>query len=137
MRVFAAPRDHVFLRHYPLFGWLFLVLLVCSGAAPPAFAVTYYVSPDGDDGNAGTETQPFRTLEKARSVVRTINSAMTEDITVYFRAGTYWLSTTVVFDQNDSGADGFNIIYRSYPGERPIISGGQQITGWTAVGNGT
>lgn len=135
--MFTSFRDFVCLRYHPFFGWLLIVYLVCSGTIHPAFAVTYYVSPNGDDGNPGTETQPFKTLEKARNVVRTTNDAMIEDIIVYLRAGTYQLSATVVFDQNDSGTNGFNIVYRSYPGERPIISGGQKITGWTAAGNGT
>jgi len=62
---------------------------------------------------------------------------MGEDIVVYLRGGFYPLSNTVVFDQNDSGFNGFNVVYRAHPGERPLLSGGRSITGWTAVGNGT
>ena len=84
----------------------------------------------------GTELYPLRTLEKARDIVRTINTAMTSDITVLLRGGHYQLSHTLTFDQTDSGTNGFNIVYRAYPGEKPVITGGQRITGWNPVGNG-
>ena len=55
---------------------------------------------------------------------------------MYIRAGEYFLPSTLSFDQLDSGTNGHNIIYKAYPGEKPIISGGQKITGWTSVGGG-
>jgi hypothetical protein len=90
-----------------------------------------YVSPSGDDTNPGTLEQPLRTLEKARDVVRTLNSTMTSDITAYLRGGTYPVTSTVTFSNADSGNDGFYVKYLAYPGERPLITGGQPITGWT------
>lgn len=37
----------------------------------------FYVSPTGDDQNPGSLEKPFKTLEKVRNVIRTINSSMT------------------------------------------------------------
>lgn len=101
-------------------------------AAPAAAAIqaTYYVSPTGSDSNPGTLAQPFATIAKARDVVRTINASMTGDIYVYLRGGTYTLSQTLAFNDSDSGTNGHNVIYQNYAGETPIISGGQNITGW-------
>jgi Right handed beta helix region len=118
------------------------VLLLCAivlyGWPAAAFGeIPFYVSPSGNDGNPGTVSQPFLTLERARVAVRTVNQGMNEDVVVYLRGGFYPLSSTVVFDQNDSGFNGFNVVYRAYPGERPLLSGGRLITGWTAVGGGT
>ena len=48
-----------------------------------------YVAPDGDDANPGTFAQPLRTVARARDIVRTKNGAMSADITVYLRGGTY------------------------------------------------
>jgi hypothetical protein len=92
-----------------------------SYARPRAAARTpiYHVSPGVD------------TIQPVRDVIRSVNSAMTEDITVYLREGTYWLTNTLTFDQRDSGTNGYNVIYKAYANERPIISGGRQITGWT------
>jgi len=99
-------------------------------------AISYYVSPNGNDGNPGTESAPFGTIERAREVVRTVNSSMSGDIIVFLRGGTYELADTVVFDKQDSGTNGWNVVYTAYPGEKPAISGGQRINRWTAVGNG-
>ena len=89
-----------------------------------------YVAPDGDDANPGTLDKPLKTVAKARDMVRTKNSAMTADMTVYLRAGTYPQTTTLTFANADSGTGGFYVKYMAYPGERPLITGGKAITGW-------
>jgi hypothetical protein len=92
---------------------------------------TYYVSPTGSDNNPGTLSQPFKTITKARNVVRTHNSNMTGDIIVYLRAGDYFTDTSITFDESDSGTNGYNVIYKNYDalGSARII-GGEEITGW-------
>jgi len=114
-----------------------LRILAGSGPPPsePAYR-TFYISPSGNDGNAGTEAAPFRTVERARTAVRTVNSAMAGNVIAYLREGTYTLANTVTFDERDSGNNGFQVIYAAYPGERPVLSGGQAITGWTPAGSG-
>jgi hypothetical protein len=99
-----------------------------AGGAGGAGAV--YVAPDGDDSNPGTLDQPLKTVAKARDLVRTKNSAMTEDITVYLRAGTYQQTSTLTFGNADSGKGGFYVKYMAYQNERPLITGGAPITGW-------
>jgi hypothetical protein len=99
-----------------------------DGGTPVAGAI--YVAPDGDDANPGTLDQPLKTLAKARDLVRTKNSAMTADFTVYLRGGTYQQASTVTFANADSGSGGFYVKYMAYPGERPLITGGKPITGW-------
>jgi hypothetical protein len=95
-----------------------------------AGAQAIYVAPDGDDSNPGTFAQPLRTVAKARDLVRTKNSAMTADITVYLRGGTYPQTGTLTFTNADSGSGGFYVRYMSYQNERPLITGGQPIKGW-------
>ena len=89
-----------------------------------------YVSPDGDDSNPGTLAQPLRTVAKARDLVRTKNSTMSADLTVYLRGGTYQQTSTLTLTNADSGKGGFYVKYMAYPGERPLITGGKPITGW-------
>jgi hypothetical protein len=89
-----------------------------------------YVAPDGDDSNPGTLAQPLRTPAKARDLVQTKNSAMTADIAVYLRGGTYPQPSTLTFANADSGSGGFYVKYMAYPGERPLITGGQPLRGW-------
>jgi hypothetical protein len=98
-----------------------------------AIQATFYVSPGGNDLNPGTFSAPFQTIAKAQAVVRTLNSNMTGDIKVYLRSGIYPLSETISFTSQDSGTNGYKVIYQAYENEKPIISGGTQVTGWSEV----
>jgi hypothetical protein len=97
---------------------------------------TYYVSPDGSDSNPGTLSAPFKTIQQARDVVRTINHEMTGDIIVYLRGGTYSLSNTLQLNELDSGSNGYKVIYKAYPTELPVLTGGVPVTGWTLDSGG-
>ena len=105
-------------------------LSVCA-----ATQASYYVSPSGNDGSPGTLAQPFATVARARDVVRTVNRPMTGDIYVYLRCGTYYTAAPLSFDTGDGGANGYSVIYKAYSSngvdERPVISGGVPVTGWT------
>ena len=94
------------------------------------------MSPAGRDTNAGTKSAPFQTIQKAKEAVCAINATMKGDITVYLRRGVSPLDKTLEFSERDSGKNGGSVIYTSYPGERPEISGGRKITGWHASVNG-
>ncbi|MFG6200146.1 lectin [Nonomuraea sp. JJY05] len=102
-----------------------------NASASAAAQATYYVAPDGNDANPGTITSPFRTLQRARDVVRTVNADMTGDIYVYLRGGNYPVGSTIDFTPADSGTNGFRVVYAAYENETPVLSGGVQVTGWT------
>ncbi|MET7691277.1 RICIN domain-containing protein [Streptomyces sp. NPDC005483] len=108
-----------------------LTSLTTPTPASAATQATYYVAPNGDDSNAGTVSAPFKTLQHARDVVRTVDSNMTGDINVYLRGGTYPVSSTVNFTSADSGTNGHRVVYAAYPGEKPVLEGGVPVTGWT------
>ncbi len=97
---------------------------------------TVHVAPVGNDANAGTESQPLATIGKARDAVRRINQEMTGDIVVILHGGTYQISETIVLDHRDSGTGGYNVVYRSAPGEHAVISGGRGIAGWQPDADG-
>lgn len=103
---------------------------------PKQIQKEFYVSPKGNDGNPGTEALPFKTIQKAQEEVRKINDNMIGDIVVYLRAGTYYVDSTIVMNESDSGTNGFYITYKSYPGEKAEISGGKEFTGWTLADAG-
>jgi ribosomal protein S27E len=114
-------------------GPVFAAGLICLplGLARAATQATYYVSPSGSDANPGTQASPFKTIAKAQSVVRTVNTSMTGDIVVTLRGGTYALDSTLAFGPADGGTNGNYVRYVAYTGETPLITGGQPITGWT------
>ncbi len=98
---------------------------------------TIYVAPSGNDSNPGTMAQPLRTVGKAQSLVRAMTAGMTGDLTVYLRGGTYPQASTLTFSNADSGRNGFYVKYLAYPGEQPLITGGQPVTGWTLSSAGS
>lgn len=99
---------------------------------PKPVQAVLYVSPYGADSNSGASADsPFRTIAKARDTVRTLNANMTGEIVVYLMGGTYPLEETLTFDERDSGSNGFHVIYKAYADEKPILSGGKAVTGWT------
>jgi hypothetical protein len=92
-----------------------------------AFGADIYVSPTGNDGTGdGSIGAPYATLTKARDMA-------TSGTNVYLRGGTYYLTAPVVFSAANSGTASAPIIYKRYQLEKPVISGGINITGstWT------
>ena len=92
----------------------------------------FYVSTTGNDFNPGSLAQPFLTIAYAQSVVQGLVAAgLTEAITVYLRGGTYTQISGLTFGAADSGTAACPIAWAAYPGEIPIVSGLQTVTGWS------
>ena len=81
------------------------------------------VAPYGDDGNEGTLESPLRTPEAAKEKVK----ALSGEITVWFREGTYTLTSVLEFGSDDKS----DVTYRSYPGEKVEFTGSEGISGFT------
>lgn len=95
---------------------------------PAPGANMYYVSPLGNDLNAGTETAPFKTINKAAQV------AVAGDV-VTIKDGTYQES---VFVKNYGIATN-RIVFQAENRGGVVLTGGQysfQPTGWTEGGAG-
>ncbi len=58
--------------------------------------IVFYISPNGDDENAGTKESPFLTLEQAKL---SIESNMGNSITLYLREGYYPLEESLVLSK--------------------------------------
>ncbi|MGJ8641499.1 MAG: right-handed parallel beta-helix repeat-containing protein [Opitutaceae bacterium] len=101
------------------------LILLSSFLAYPVFAkTTIVVSPEGS----------IATLEAARDEVRKLKRQKPgEAIEVQIREGIYPMRETVVFGQQDSGTASAPIVYKAYPGETPVFTGGVEIDGWKKV----
>jgi pectate lyase len=89
-----------------------VLALLLSGMT--GFAANYYVSPSGNDGNPGSLSNPFASLQKAIGVVQAGDY-------IYLRGGTYTVSvSSIVITKN--GTSGANIHVYAYSGEIPILS---------------
>jgi uncharacterized protein (TIGR03437 family) len=104
------------------FSRLVLVAL-CSYALQGA---TYYVSPSGSDAAAGTQDQPFATIQVAVS-------HLNPGDTLYVRTGSYHEMVTV----NQSGTAAAPITIEAYPGECPTLLGSNPVAGPWSVYKGS
>lgn len=89
----------------------------------PGAVATFYVSTTGLDTNTGTIDSPFATLPRAALAARTIPNRIPGDVTVFVRAGIYYMGSTgaLVLNENDS-----NVTWSAYPLDAPspvILSG--------------
>ena len=96
-----------------------------------------YVSPDGNDGNPGTQSRPLRTLQGARDRVRNMDKNASQDVFVLFKSGNYFIDKTVRFGGDDSGSSGSRVIYKNW-GEKGSAHfiGGRALTAWKDEGEG-
>jgi hypothetical protein len=82
-----------------------------------AFARNYYVSTAGDDTNPGTETEPWKSIEK-------VNATDFEPGDKILFEGGKTFSGTITLDENDSGIKDSKLIVTSYGQGRATIDGG-------------
>jgi parallel beta-helix repeat protein len=95
----------------------------------------FYVSPNGNDAWSGQLANPssngsdgpFATIQRAINAMRADGSGDA----VIIEGGTYHLTQPISLRAHDSGDT-----FKAYPGETPVISGGQEVTGWVNEGNG-
>ncbi|MEV7399999.1 right-handed parallel beta-helix repeat-containing protein [Streptomyces sp. NPDC091267] len=100
-------------------------LLAAPGAQAAPGTRTLYASPDGR-GSACTAARPC-TLESARDLARTETR---REVRVLLKDGTYKRDEPLRLGAADSGKDGRTVTWTAAPGAHPLLSGGQDITGW-------
>lgn len=95
---------------------------LCMGLT--AWASDYYVSPQGDDEQAGTIEAPFATLARAQQAIRAdrANGAGVLPSVVWLANGDYELTSTLQLTEEDSDTS-----YRALPGHTPRLLGGRRI----------
>lgn len=114
-----------------------MLLLTMAGAAQAASSVVFYVAPQGSDRwtgrlsapNAAKTDGPFASLARAQQAART--GGHRQAVKVLVRGGIYFLPAPLVFTPADSGTAAAGVTFAAFPGERPVLSGGRPVTGWT------
>ncbi len=117
------------LSYYNIYLTIRLVFLVLACVILPGRlpALSYYVSPIGDDGNPGTISAPFATITGARDAIRALKSKSglpAGGIYVWLAGGTYNQSTSIQFEAQDSGTAACPITYLPEAGQQVYITGG-------------
>ena len=93
---------------------------------------TIYVSPYGDISNEGTLESPLPSFAAAVDKVRQ-KIPLGKNVTIFFREGSYFFDETVILTNEDSGNENQKIIYKAYPGEKPVFTSGSKIEGWKKI----
>ena len=115
-----------------------LLFITCSSIFSQE-PLTLFVAPGGNDANSGRNVQqPFATIIRARDEVRRLHQAGSPPapITIYLRGGLHAVRQPISFGPEDSGSATAAVTYAAYGKEKPVLSGGVAVTGWTKGANG-
>lgn len=102
----------------------------------------FFVSPTGNNAWSGKLPQvnaegtdgPFRSVARAQEALRSLPREQLREAVL--RAGTHYLTEPLRFVAKDSGTAAHPVVFRAYPGECPVLSGGRLVTGWQERGQG-
>jgi hypothetical protein len=102
-----------------------------SSASTPSVA-NLYVAPRTGGAEAaadGTAQRPFAIMEQAQQAAHQLSAS--SDVVVHMAAGTYRLTRPLRFTSADAGQNGHTITYAAAAGQPAVMTGAQQVTGWT------
>lgn len=100
-----------------------------TAAAGGSNGLHYYVAANGS-GGACTSDAPCSLTQAQTAVRASASSGMQGDILVELADGVYRLPAPLVFTEADSGTNGHTVTWQAATGAHPVLSGGEQITGW-------
>ncbi|MDP6040274.1 MAG: right-handed parallel beta-helix repeat-containing protein, partial [Candidatus Latescibacteria bacterium] len=95
---------------------LFIILVLMTGRA---FSAEYFVALTGNDDNEGSIDRPFRSVQKAITVLK-------PGETCYLRSGHYYEH---IVAENLHGSKDAPITLRAYRGEKVTLNGSEEIVG--------
>ena len=100
-------------------------------------AAEFWVAADGHNDAAGTAAAPFatpaRALRAARELRRLDPPARVTPVYILLRGGEHTLTEPVFIRPEDSGSPGAPTVLKAAPGERPVLSGGIAVAGWSKL----
>ena len=119
---------------------LFLALPATEARADELKPVTtVWVSLDGNDANNGSQDQPLATPQKALQLVREMRQSDSGkslgEVHIVLKGGTYYLSSTLVLNKDDSGTADSPTIIEAEEGQNVVLSGGAVVRNWELTEN--
>lgn len=120
-------------------------VLVCIGLSAYSAEIQLYVAVDGNDTWRGQLVKPNReatdgplaTLNGARDTVRKLRKEgkLVGLVTVQVRGGVYRMNSPFVLGPEDSGLPEAPVLFEAYKKEKPVFSGGRQLSGFRKNGS--
>lgn len=115
---------------------IYMIILFCIPLS--VFAVDIYVSPQGNDRNPGTQSQPKASLDgairEAREYRRLVKVGKDEPVRILMSGGTYNLYESVFIRPEDSGTESSPTIIEAAEDDNVVLSGGIRIESWKKQG---
>jgi hypothetical protein len=105
------------------------VAVVPLSQAVAADVTSIYASPTGS-GATCSQAAPC-SVQQAQLKARELAPTMAANIEITLAGGTYQLTTPLVLSALDSGQNGHRIVWKGASAQKPVISGGTKISGWT------
>lgn len=101
--------------------------------------VHFYISPEGNNANPGTEERPVAGLNAARDRIREWKkqNQISDTVFVVVKAGQYFMKEPFTLGNMDSGTGKFPVVYTAEQGARPVFIGGVRINGFKKLSDGT
>ena len=84
---------------------------------------------------AGTAQRPFTSMAQAEQAAHQLSAS--SDVVVHMTGGTYRLTKPLTFTGADSAQNGHTISYVAAAGAPAVMTGAQQVTGWTLQNSGS
>lgn len=113
------------------------ILLILFATLQSPAPIKIWVSPGGDNGNPGTQTEPLAdidiALRKARELRRFGQVAADQPVDIVLKEGTYSLNTSLFLRSQDSGTETSPTVITTAENERPVLSGGYRLRNWRRV----
>lgn len=99
-----------------------------------AFSIDIYISPSGNDHDAGTRAKPLASLLGARNYIRELRKKnITGSINVIVQDGSYFMAEPLLLTEEDGGTDSAPVVYTAETGAHPVFYGGIEIKGFQKV----
>ncbi|WP_419998998.1 right-handed parallel beta-helix repeat-containing protein [Streptomyces boninensis] len=96
-----------------------------AGASPRPFTIV--IAPHGPEAAPDGDVT-VTSIPAAKALAR--KHARDRETRVVLDGGTYELDKPLRFGAADGGSGGHTVTWTAAPGERPVLSGGQRLTGW-------
>ena len=121
-----------------------LLAVACAQGMETA---TFVVSTQGNDNWSGALAEPradrsdgpLATVQRAIDLVAELRNREPERerrVVVAIRGGVYFLEQPIILGPEASGSENAPTVFEAYRDERPVLSGGRQITAWQVGSNG-
>lgn len=103
----------------------------------PNPAVTFYVSPVGNENGDGSKARPFASLVRARDAIRALKKSRgalpAGGVVVSLTPGTYRMPNPLRLGVEDSGTAEAPVVYRADSSGSVVFEGGMPLRGWKTI----